>query len=403
MNTIKNLVVVATLFGVGYGTHVVLNKPIASEDPQRAEPEELSDSFVEFDQAAALRPHVSFDTTEDAAPADEQPIQEMPGSVAISQLPPPMATQQDIAPANYDVSEGQTAANLLPQDPLPPVESNRSPHTFSDQPVRAQPESLQRGAATSPPEPNHETAPTGDGALEAVWQLAQSKLERDELADALLMLSDWYRDANPTDDRRHELLPLLDQLAGSVIYSRHHLLEPAYTAEEGETLEQIARLYNVPANLLAKINGISSSDGLTAGQTLKVVRGPFLAETNLTHRELTLYLGDFYAGRFQVRLGKDVPIQNALLEVVEKLEDRPYFDSTTKNEIGAGDPNNPYGQTWIGLRDTSGRAVSSYLGIHGVGQTCSSDDPRGCIGLSPRDAEDLYSILSIGSRVRITR
>ena len=45
---------------------------------------------------------------------------------------------------------------------------------------------------------------------------------------------------------------LLGQLAGTVIYSTEHQLEPARVVKPGETLETIAKEYNVPWQLLGE-------------------------------------------------------------------------------------------------------------------------------------------------------
>ena len=93
---------------------------------------------------------------------------------------------------------------------------------------------------------------------------------------------------------------LLDQMAGVVIYSRQHLLEPPYQVQPGDTLERIAEALNVPALLLARINGVRDSESLRPGRELKVLRGPFSAVIDLGKSELTLMLRDRYAGRFPV-------------------------------------------------------------------------------------------------------
>ncbi len=59
----------------------------------------------------------------------------------------------------------------------------------------------------------------------------------------------------PTDTQKVETL--LSQLAGTVVYSTEHQLEPARVVKPGETLETIAKEYNVPWQLLAKINGFN--------------------------------------------------------------------------------------------------------------------------------------------------
>jgi hypothetical protein len=74
----------------------------------------------------------------------------------------------------------------------------------------------------------------------------------------------------------------------------------------GETLPAIAAPLGVNWQLLAKINGIPSPDGLLPGEPLKLLRGPFDAEVSLSRRRLTLRLTGNYAGSFPVAVGEAV-------------------------------------------------------------------------------------------------
>ena len=197
---------------------------------------------------------------------------------------------------------------------------------------------------------------------------------------------------------------LLDKLAGSVIFSRQHTLQPPYRVNPGETLDEIASRHDVPWRLLAKINGIDDPRALEPGQTLKVLRGPFTAMVSLSRRELTLFLDKSYAGRFPISIGSDRPPQEGVFQVRDKMVERTHYDRTGR-EIPPGNPDNPYGKFWLGLGGKYDRGVASDLGIHAAAVWNGPGGPpgRGCIGLNARDAEDLYDILSLGSTVIIKR
>src|SRR5690606_17595042 len=113
------------------------------------------------------------------------------------------------------------------------------------------------------------------------WRGAQDQIAQGQLADALFTLSLWYDSPDVPNDMRNQLTELLDQLAGHVIYSPEHLLEPAHEVRTGESLESIALQYQVPWQLLANINGIADPTQLAEGTQLKVVRGPFAADISL--------------------------------------------------------------------------------------------------------------------------
>jgi lipoprotein-anchoring transpeptidase ErfK/SrfK len=135
---------------------------------------------------------------------------------------------------------------------------------------------------------------------------------------------------------------------------------------------------------------------LPVGRVLKVVRGPFDAIVHLDRRELTLMVQNRYAGRFPIGVGRDLPKLEGDYSVHTKSLSPVYYgpDGIT---IPANDPKNPLGGAWIGLTDR--------IGIHGTNdpQSIGRDDNRGAISTGDRDLQDLYGILSIGSRVSIVR
>ena len=100
----------------------------------------------------------------------------------------------------------------------------------------------------------------------AALEQVRHELDAGRLSEAHYQLSRWYDDPNLTPQEQQHLNELLDQLAGTVIYSTQNLMEPACEVQQGETLERIAQRYNVPWQLLAKINGIDDPHSLTLVQ-----------------------------------------------------------------------------------------------------------------------------------------
>ncbi len=223
----------------------------------------------------------------------------------------------------------------------------------------------------------------------------QAKLDAGQLGEAHLALSKFYLHPRLTDDENRQLLGLLDQVAGTVVYSRQHYLEPAYRVQPGDTLERIATIYNVSAELLAKINGIRDPQNLAPGMELKVVRGPFDAVVDVNRYQLIVLLQDRYAGRFPIGIGRDQPLADGSFIVRDKKANPTYYGAD--RVIAAGDPANPYGDRML---DLGGR-----LAIHGTdnAQSIGRSDGRGAISLGARDIHDVYDILSVGSRVTIRR
>jgi LysM repeat protein len=226
----------------------------------------------------------------------------------------------------------------------------------------------------------------------------QAELERGELAQALLRLSDWYGDPSLTPEERQEVDTLLSQLAGSVIWEGPpaHRLEPAHVVQAGETLQDIGQKYDVPWQLLAKINGMQESAALQPGQELKVIRGKFSAIVDLSERTMTLMLDRRYAGKFGIEVDPATAIEEGQWAVDQKL----------LTPAGGG----VYGQasaaedhSLLLTNPANSTAQAAVLRGPGSSDPASPQPPGRVIRLKSTDVNDVYDILSVGSRVTIRR
>lgn len=253
------------------------------------------------------------------------------------------------------------------------------------------------GAAPSSGTGMAESGPGGPGDFESAWQQVQWLLDQNRLVEAHMALSRWYFDPRVPQDRWPQIIALLDQLAGTVIYAvDQHLLEPAYEVQPGDTLDRVAQHYQVPWQLLAKVNGVADPARLPAGQRLKVLRGPFSGVVEVSNFEMTLWLNGLYAGRFLVGVGEDQTTPIGQFQVLSKVQNPTYY-GPDGSVIDSGDPQNPLGEHWIDL--------GQHIGIHGTNdeQTVGRAESRGCIRLSNRDVVDVFDILSVGSTIVVRR
>ncbi|HZZ72801.1 MAG TPA: L,D-transpeptidase family protein [Pirellulales bacterium] len=370
MNSLKTLVVLTVLGGVGYGVYVSLHKkpletPPANSaiGPTKMEP---GGSFAQNGGLLSAAKMAADEKSKYSAAAVRLP--------ETGTVPPdaqnPFASH---LASTIPTTNGGMTINIPPRDPgLPPLSRSNTPQ------------------ASYNSEAAHPNTPSS--AFTTVWKAAQEQLSQNKLAEAHLTLSMIYDEPLLTDSEQRQLRDLLDQLAGTVIYSTQNLLEPAYIVKPGDRLENIAANYQVPAPLLAKINGIENPDLLQPGEQLKVLHGPFNATINIDRRELTLFVGGRYAGRFFIGVGRDVPLAQTTYWVKEKTVNPKYLGSNGQ-QIEAGDPANPLGARWIGL--------GGLAGIHGTNdpRNIGRDDLRGCISMSQKDVADVYDILSEGSKV----
>ncbi len=338
-----------------------------------------------------------------------------PGNSDITALPPlgnvqPLNSNSTFPSNNHDKFPSSLSESSIPI----PTNTPSLGHNVPDSKLSsAFPTSMPVAAPTTKPLPALDlpselaaTSPLSTGNLnsssikssasksyENAKDLAMEQIDRGNLKDALATLSVFYNASEITTEQRQDLLDLLDALSGEVVFSRRHILDMAYIVAPGETLEQVAKRYNLPSEILARINAIDTTSQLRSGEKLKVVPGPFRAEVDLAKNELTIFLGDLYAGRYPVAFGAEPSPQAGVFQVIDKQKNRNYYGNGV--QIQATDPRNPFGGYWIDL--------GQELCIHGSSNSGSTDSKLGCISLSPMDANDVFGMLSRGSQVTIRR
>jgi LysM repeat protein len=285
-----------------------------------------------------------------------------------------------------------------------PSESTAPPLATGDNPLRQSIPPVdggdRYGAAPAPNPASLSAAPSpAEASFIESWPAIQAALDRGELAGAHQLLSRWYDDPSLTPIDAEKVETLLSQLAGTVVYSTEHQLAPAYVVKPGETLETIAKQYDVPWQLLAKINGISGPNQVRAGQELKVVRGPFSAVVDLARNQLTLMVDGRFAGKFPVSVAPGQTISDGQWVVDQKVV-APGAAPITVTQFVSG----ARAIVLRGEAQASGgaAATASTLTI-----TSGSPEPVAAsagttLHVSAKDAEELSDILSIGSRV-VTR
>jgi len=389
VNSLKTLLGATLLAALAYGVYVGITKKPSGES------ETAQVVGPKIDPGKPISAPKATVTPVDATSAEAPPFD---AGQAESPAAPPFAETAKNA-WEQETAESTSAAPPLDDPPLPTVSETQLESQDYSPPADAAPPidpAVAENVALASPGTAQEVAPAGESFFQTKMVAIEQQLMAGQLAEAHLALSKFYGDSSLTPEEHQRVVDLLSQLAGTVVYSREHLLAPPHVAMAGETLEQVAAKYNVPWQLLAKINGLSGPGPLQPGQQLKVVNGPFHAYVDLEDRQLVLFLdGKYYAGRFPVAFGKEVEPQPGPYTVKNKLEGPTYYGNQVS--YGPGDPQNPLGTRKIEL--------DRQLSIHGTNDPASldRDDPRGCIRLTPTDAEDVYDILTIGSEVVIQR
>ena len=326
-----------------------------------------------------------------ALPPLEPPVpQELTAPPAVTTPP---AVPRTVPTANYREASSpvESVAATQPPAELPSVTTDAAGSTTPAELVEV-----------TPPAPAEPVAPKGSYAT--ARPRIQTKLQQGEFAQAHLLLSQFHGDRTLSSDQRQELETLLSQLAGTVIYSTDHLLEPAYTVRDGDTLVSIARQYQVPWQLLANVNGVSVPDAIKPGQKLKVVRGPFVGVLNLSAGELTLLLQGRYAGKFTVSVPSMATFSEGEWLVEEKLAMPGSGSNIAQASTVITPPAKPVVDRTLLLRSTATTQPPATLTLGSTsGLTSGTGSSSANIQMTQHDAKELSDILSIGSLVIIRR
>ena len=278
------------------------------------------------------------------------------------------------------------------------------------------------------PSTNPATRPTrllGNGGLPAsagstltTLNEASQKKSSGDLLGARRLLNDALVSAhlNPSDaDAAKRMLSELNQtLVFSPKVSAGDPFASTYTVKSGELLRTIADKFDVPWELIARLNNMPDPRKLRAGQSLKVVTGPFHAVVSKGRYTLDVYLGSpgekgsLFVRSFNVGLGANdsTPTGSWIVETHKKIKNPTYFSPRGEGVIHADDPKNPLGERWIGLTGIDGQAVGKQsYGIHGTIEPDSigKQASMGCIRMRNEDVELVFDMLTEGKSVVVVR
>ena len=184
----------------------------------------------------------------------------------------------------------------------------------------------------------------------------------------------------------------------------------SYTFKPKEILERIERRdgLHVPPEIILKINGIADATKIQAGQSLKMIRGPFHAVVHKSQFAMDVYLQETFVRRFRIGIGApQTPTPEGFFCVRRggKLRGAPYTPPPSsglpQRAILPGEDGYPLDKHghWIGLtgiaeKGTNYTAQDGY-GIHGTNDPASVGKAasHGCIRLIDADIEMVFAML----------
>lgn len=316
-------------------------------------------------------------STDSTARAAFPPLNSSPSPASLSSLSPSNST---LPPPSFNPNLGSntspTAKPEFPQNSAPPF-GLPSGANAANSPNRTQSEAAAIPAQSSAGSVGLTSASAPLPSLENSLQTARQLVAAGQMRQALGELSSQLHNPELEMLDQTTLYKWLDSLAGKVIYSsEHHLAAQAHIVQPNETLASLAEAWQVPPQLVYNLNRerIPNSFELSPGTELKKVAGPFRAELDLNRQTLTLYLNELYAGRFRC---------------VAAAANLPSGSWKIENKMESGHPSGQF------LMQTNQAEVSLHA-------QPADGTPAGCC-FSQGDARDLFSILSVGSEIKVIR
>jgi lipoprotein-anchoring transpeptidase ErfK/SrfK len=267
---------------------------------------------------------------------------------------------------------------------------------------------------TAPAAPSISTGPTPTPS-NAISD-ARTKLNSGDLIAARKMLNDTLVAGNLSASDTDAVKKQISDINQTLIFSpRHFPNDPfggVYSVQPGQKLGKIAADHQITWQLLLRLNGMTDPRKLRAGQTLKILNGPFHVVVNKSKFNMDVYLGaaggtgSMYITSYGVGLGKDDSTPTGTWVIKDKVTHPTYYSPRGEGVIAADDPKNPLGPVWLGLAGTDGQAVgkASY-GIHGtiepdsIGKMAS----MGCIRMHNEDVTLVYELLIEGKSTVVVK
>ena len=319
------------------------------------------------------------------------PSQSKPGPISV--LNPAVASAdqpptQDAAPKPISTPEPTQIASLNPAMTSEPiVESVQPDNQTVDQDTVGLAEAI-----------SNESSDQAKALVEEGLRLRDA----DKIIQARELLNDTLNEKLSPNLRsmvKFQLSKLADEwLFSSTVYPEDRLTS-TYEVKRGDLLQNIAKKYKVPHEIIMKINGISDPKRLMAGQKIKVIEGPFNVVVYKSNFTLDLYLQNKYVKTYRVGLGKanrETPSGRWRVESDGKLIEPSWYDEETGRNYDASDPDYPLGSRWIAIEgiDDNTRNRTGFA-IHGTKEpeSIGTRSSRGCIRLANGDAIEVYNML----------
>lgn len=232
-----------------------------------------------------------------------------------------------------------------------------------------------------------------DVSLTALYNDAKELESKGLYQDAKEAYSDLLEDAQDEgliQKINEDLMGLNMKILFSPIITEDSVI---YTVKKGDTLSAIAKRFNTTAELIKRSNNLES-DLISIGKRLKISTAKYSVIVDRSQNILILRSDSETLKIYNVSTGINDSTPLGTFKIINKLIDPVWYKAGAI--VPSGSPDNILGTRWMGI------SLPGY-GIHGTTQpeSIGKHITAGCVRMVDTDAQELYSILTVGTEVTI--
>ncbi len=235
--------------------------------------------------------------------------------------------------------------------------------------------------------PDSEQAPKSYLAIAKIYKEQGKLLEAKNAYNRIIEL---YSGSQVIGVAQHKLWDLNVKIITSPIETPNSII---YEVKAGDTLAKIAKKFNTTIDLIRLSNNLES-DIIHPGQRLKVSNVDFTIIVDISQNILTLVQADEVIKVYPVSTGVDGSTPIGTFEITNKLIEPVWHRPGAI--VPSGSPENILGSRWMGISKPG-------YGIHGTiePETIGEHITRGCVRMRNSDVEELFTLVTIGTKVTI--
>jgi len=218
-----------------------------------------------------------------------------------------------------------------------------------------------------------------------VFKTTGGVIDKGQANGAGLLLSEKQRDAAS------------QELGIKLLFSPEPIEESiTYEVKAGESLTSIAKQFGTTIDLIKASNSLNG-ETIRVGQKLKIIKGEFKIEVNVSNNILSLFLSGKLVKTYPVATAsKDRNTPLGEFKIINRIIEPTWY--APDGVYPYGDPKNIIGTRWMGINEPG-------YGIHGTSDPSSIGKyvSQGCIRMYNQDVEELFKIVPVGTRVSIVK